>query len=142
MPINLVVVGKKSGKSYAKSNTDILVTNPHGIDKTYAYFPETISALKKALIKPNSGYILQDRELIGKQAKEMIQNSLAYLFLKAGDDQTKKQQIFSRMKEFETRAAKIDNYKIITRAEFAELAVGIIDGSPIVNEDKKWVDES
>lgn len=83
MPISLSVVGKKSGKSYAKSKTDILVTNPHGIDKTYTYFPETIGALKKALIKPNSGYILQDRELIGKQAKELVNNTLAHLFLKA-----------------------------------------------------------
>ncbi|NCP77296.1 hypothetical protein GW830_04160 [bacterium] len=142
MPISLVVVGKNSGKTYAKSNTDILITNPNGIDKTYTYFPDAINALKKGIIKPQSGYILQDRELIGKQAKEMIRNSLAYLFLKAGNDQIKKQAFLSRMKEFETRAAKIDDYKKITRAEFAGLVVGIIDGSPIVNEDKKWVDES
>lgn len=83
MPISLVVVKKTTGKTLAKTSTDILVTNPSGIDKSYTYFPETISALKQGLMKPNSGYVLQDRELIGKQAKEMIQNALAHLFLRA-----------------------------------------------------------
>lgn len=83
MPIGLVVVKKGTKKTLAKSNKDILITNPKGIDKSYTYFPETINALKKGLIKPNSGYILQDRELIGKQAKELIRNTLAHLFLKA-----------------------------------------------------------
>ncbi|MDD5376733.1 MAG: M23 family metallopeptidase [Candidatus Gracilibacteria bacterium] len=142
MPISLVVVGKKSLKTYAKSSADILITNPNGIDKSYPYFPETIDALKKGLMKPNSGYVLQDRELIGKQAKEMIRNSLAYLFLKAGNDQVKKQQVFARMKDFETRATAINDYKTVSRAEFANLVVGIIDGSPIVNGDKKWLDET
>lgn len=83
MPIGLVVVQKETGKTLIKSTTDILVTNPNGIDKTYTYFTETVSALKKRLIKPNSGYVLQDRELLGKQAKDMIRNALAYQFLKA-----------------------------------------------------------
>jgi hypothetical protein len=83
MPISLVIVKKDTGKTLAKSSTDILITNPNGIDKTYTYFPETISALKQGLMKPNSGYILQDRELIGKQAKEIVRNALAHLFLKA-----------------------------------------------------------
>lgn len=83
MPISLVVVRKDIQKTLAKSKDDILVTNPNGIDKTYTYFPETINALKKGLMKPNSGYVLQDREIIGKQAKEIIRNALAHLFLKA-----------------------------------------------------------
>lgn len=153
MPISLVVVkkgvGKTLEKTLAKTSADILVTNPNGIDKTYVYFSETIDALKKGLMKPNSGYVLQDRDLIGKQAKEMIRNSLAHLFLKAGTDQIKKQQIFARMKDFETRAALFDDYKKISRAEFAGLVVGIIDGSPIVASEGsifantgKWMDET
>ncbi|MDD2891762.1 MAG: M23 family metallopeptidase [Candidatus Gracilibacteria bacterium] len=142
MPMSLVVVGKNSGKTYAKSKTDILVTNPNGIDKTYTYFTETISALKKGIMKPSSGYVLQDRELVGRQAKEMIRNSLAHLFLKAGDDKLKKEQIILKMKDFEARAVKIDDYKRISRAEFAGLVIGVIDGSPIVSTDKKWMDEA
>lgn len=148
MPIGLVVVKKGTKKTLAKSNKDILITNPKGIDKSYTYFPETINALKKGLIKPNSGYVLQDRELIGKQAKELIRNTLAHLFLKAGDDQVKKQQIFARTKDFETRMTRLDDYKKISRAEFASLVVGAVNGSPIVNEDNtpmgtgKWIDEA
>lgn len=142
MPISLVVVRKDTGKVLARSAADILVTNPNGIDKTYTYYPEAIDALKKGLMRPNSGYVLQDRELIGKQAKELIRNSLAYLFLKAGNDQNKKQQMIVRMKDFESRAAAFDDYKTISRAEFAGLVVNIIDGPPIVTGDKKWMDET
>ncbi len=146
MPISLVVVKKNTGKipakTIAKSKADILITNPNGIDKTYTYFPDVISALKKGLMKPNSGYILQDRELIGKQAKELVRNALAHLFLRSGDNQIKKQQILLRMKDFETRAMKFDDYKKISRAEFAGLVVGILDGPPLVIEEKKWIDEA
>jgi len=142
MPISLVVVKKGAAKPLAKSSSDILVTNPNGIDKSYTYYPEAIDALKKGLMKPNLGYVLQDRELIGKQAKELIRNSLAHLFLKAGTDQARKQQILARMKDFDVRAAKLDDYKNVSRAEFAGLVVGIIDGAPIVNSDKKWIDET
>lgn len=142
MPISLVVVKKDTGKTLAKSGTDILVTNPNGIDKTYAYFPEAIDALKKGLMKPNFGYILQDRDLIGKQAKELIKNALAHLFLKAGNDQIKKQQIFLRMKDFEARALLLDDYQKISRAEFAGLMSNVIDSPPLLNSDKKWIDET
>jgi hypothetical protein len=141
MPIGLVLIKKDSGKTLARSSTDILVTNPNGIDKSYTYFPETISALKKGLMKPNSGYVLQDRELIGKQAKDMIRNTLAHLFLKAGTDQVKKQQILGRMKTFEARANSMDDYSRVTREVFAGLVINIIDGSPMVTADKKWIDE-
>ncbi len=83
MPIGLVVLKKDSWKTIAKSSTEILVTNPNGIDKSYVYFPETINALKKPLIKPQSGYVLQDRELLGIQAKEIVRNALTFMFLKA-----------------------------------------------------------
>lgn len=142
MPISLVVVKKDTGKTIAKTNTDILITNPNGIDKTYTYFTETIDALKQGLMKPNSGYILQDRDLLGNQAKEITQNALAHLFLKAGTDQMKKQLLLARMKTFETRASTIDDYKPISRAEFASLVVDIVDGLPLITTDKKWIDET
>ena len=142
MPISLVVVKKDTGKTMAKATTDILVTNPNGIDKTYVYFPETIDALKQGLMKPNSGYILQDRDLLGNQAKEIVQNSLAHLFLKAGNDQPRKQEILARMKTFQVRASSIDNYKPISRAELASLVIAFVDGSPLVTTDKKWIDEA
>lgn len=142
MPIGLVVVRKETGKTLAKSSADILITNPNGIDKTYTYFPETISALKKGLMKPNSGYVLQDRELLGIQAKDMIRNALAYAFLKAGSDQTKKQAVLLRMKHFEAYALSVEDYKSITRERFAGLVVTGLDGSLVVSPDKKWLDET
>ncbi|MDD2916476.1 MAG: M23 family metallopeptidase [Candidatus Gracilibacteria bacterium] len=142
MPIGLVVVQKETGKTLIKSTTDILVTNPNGIDKTYTYFTETVSALKKRLIKPNSGYVLQDRELLGKQAKDMIRNALAYQFLKAGNDQMKKRTILMKMKNFDTYSQSVEDYKSMTREQFAGLVITGIDGSPLVTSDKKWLDEA
>lgn len=37
---------------------------------------------------------------------------------------------------------RLDDYKKISRAEFASLVVGAVNGSPIINEDKKWIDEA
>ena len=45
------------------------------------------------------------------------------------------------MKNFETQARTIDDYEKISRAKFASLVISIIDGSPLVNADKKWIDE-
>ncbi len=47
-----------------------------------------------------------------------------------------------KIKDFETRSAKITDYDKITRAEFASLVVGVIDGAPMTSTDKKWVDET
>lgn len=46
------------------------------------------------------------------------------------------------MRSFEKKASTIDDYKKISRAEFASLVVGIVDGSPLVSSDKKWLDET
>jgi len=45
------------------------------------------------------------------------------------------------MKDFETGANKIEDYKKLSRAEFANLVIASIDGNVISVEDKKWIDE-
>ncbi len=45
------------------------------------------------------------------------------------------------MKNFESQARAIDDYEKISRAKFASLVVAAIDGAPITNTDKKWIDE-
>lgn len=47
MPVSLVIVKKETGKTLGKTPNDITIHNPNGLDKSYLYFPETISALKK-----------------------------------------------------------------------------------------------
>lgn len=121
MPVSLVVTRKDTKKILAKSKTDITIKNPNGIDKNYLYFNEVIGSLKKGIMKPQDGFVIQDRELLGRRAKEMIQNTLAHLFLKAGTDLVKKQEMMKKMKAFETRMATLGDYDTLTRAEFARL---------------------
>ncbi|EKD29994.1 MAG: hypothetical protein ACD_78C00196G0001 [uncultured bacterium (gcode 4)] len=142
MPVSLVVVKKETGKTLAKTTTDINIRNPNGIDKNYTYFVEVISALKKWIFRLQSGYVLQDREMIGKQAKEMVRNYLAYTFLRAGSDKVLKNTIATRIRDSESRIASVDDYTKMTRASFARVLLDVLDPSLIVNTDKKWIDES
>lgn len=145
MPLSLVVTKKSTKKVMAKTTDDILVTNPNGIDRTYLYFSDVISALKKAIMKPQDGYVLQDRELLWRRAKEMIQNTLAHLFLRAWTDKVKQQDLVKRMHDFEILANSIDDYAKISRAEFASYllgAAGSMSGSPALSDNKAWIDES
>lgn len=142
MPVSLVVVKKETWKTLAKTSTDINIRNPNGIDKNYTYFAEVISALKKGIFRLQSGYVLQDREMIGKQAKEMTRNYLAYTFLRAGSDKTLKAKIAVRIKDSETRIASTDDYVKMTRASFARLTLDVLDPNLIITPDKKWIDES
>jgi hypothetical protein len=62
--------------------------------------------------------------------------------LRAGNDQTKKQQILARMKDFEARIMNMDDYEKVSREKFAGLVIDTVDGSPMVLTDKKWIDET
>jgi len=79
---------------------DIAIKNPNNLDKTYVYFPEAIAALKQGLLRLNNGYLLQDREIIGKQAKEIIANYGAHLFLRAGNNLVLKKQMVASIQAF------------------------------------------
>jgi len=142
MPVSLVVIKKETGKTLAKTATDINIRNPNRIDKSYTYFTEVISALKKWIHRLQSGYVLQEREIIGKQAKEMVRNYLAYTFLRAWSDKALKNQIATQIRNSESIISSIDDYIKMTRGNFARLVLDVLDPSLIVNTDKKWIDES
>lgn len=127
MPVSLVVTKKDTKKIIAKSKADITIKNPNGIDRNYLYFNEVIGSLKKGIMKPQDGFVIQDRELLGRRAKELIQNTLSHLFLKAGTDLLKKQEMVKKMKAFEARMAKIGDHDKLTRAEFAELLLEALE---------------
>lgn len=74
-PISLVIVRKSDGKVIAKTAQEITVKNPNGLDRSYVYYDEVISAIKKGLMRlANGGYVSQDRDLSVRQAKEIIKN--------------------------------------------------------------------
>jgi hypothetical protein len=91
------------------------IKNPTNLNSDYVYFTECISALKKVLIRLNNGYLLQERDFIGKQAKEIINNYFAYEFLKAGNNLNKKQNIKDQILKFNQNITSLNDYKIITR---------------------------
>ena len=77
-PISLQLVridGKKPG-TVARMNRDVSVTAPRGLDNTYAYYSECVSALQKGWFPTKDGYLLQNRDLTGSQAKELLRRYL------------------------------------------------------------------
>lgn len=54
----------------------------------------------------------------------------------------KKRTILMKMKNFDTYSQSVEDYKSMTREQFAGLVITGIDGSPLVTSDKKWLDEA
>jgi hypothetical protein len=90
MPIKLVLYRVGEKKPLYETKNPILVDAPLGIDKSYPYFSETINGVKKSLLELNQGYITQDRDITGEQAKRMLRNYLTYLWFAAGNDTPKR----------------------------------------------------
>ena len=141
MPISLRVVRKSDGKIVGNTIKDIAISNPNNLDKSYVYFSEAIAALKKGLLRLNSGYLLQDRELIGKQAKEIIANYGAHIYLRAADNLVLKQQIVASLQDFGLQIHVVDDYANMTRGMFAKLLLRAASIELIHTTDKKWIDE-
>ncbi len=99
--LQLVRIDLPNKPSVARLNRDIGVTAPRGLDNTYAYYSENVSALQKGWFPTKDGYLLQNRELVGSGAKELIRRYLGYRWLKAGDDYAKKKSIGADIVRFE-----------------------------------------
>ncbi len=84
-----------------KSKRDTTIANPRGIDNTYPYYYEDVAALGKGWFPLNDGYLLQNREMVGSQAKELIRRYMGYRWLKAGNDYAKKKSIGAAILRFE-----------------------------------------
>lgn len=72
----------------------------------------------------------------------MVQNYLAYTFLRAGSDIVRKKQIVAQIQSSTPHISSVDDYVKMTRGNFARLLLEVVDASIIVNTDKKWIDES
>ncbi|MBP8016583.1 M23 family metallopeptidase, partial [Candidatus Gracilibacteria bacterium] len=142
MPIKFSL--QKIGSKYEITRTryQMPIKNPTNLNSDYVYFTECISALKKVLIRLNNGYLLQERDFIGKQAKEIINNYFAYEFLKAGNNLNKKQNIKDQILKFNQNITSLNDYKIITRGEFAKYIIDNLNITLVKNNDKIWMDES
>lgn len=141
MPLSLVVVRKGDNKTIGKTASDIAINNPHSLNKTYVYFSEAIAGLKKGLLRLSGGYLLQDRELIGRQSKEIIENYTSHLFLRAGDDLVLKKQIVASIEDFNTEIRRVDDFARMTRGDFAKLLLGAVNAPLVQTDEKKWIDE-
>ena len=144
-PVALQVTRLDGNKSVlvSKTNRDLPIGNPKGIDSSYAYYREAISALEKGWFPLKDGFLLQDRELTGAQAKELVRRYLGYRWLKAGNDFGKKKSIGAAILRFERDFGKSDDYARITRGQLADLLLGG-KGVPYAAEtpDRGFTDET
>lgn len=139
MPASFVVT--RGGKTVARSQRDTVIANPIGLDKNYPYFAENISALRHGFYRLNSGYVLQDRTLINKQARDLVYNFGVYLSLRSGDDFDRK----TLLQKYLDALAKLpvgDEYATVTRGQFAKMLLAAYPIPLVQNTDKKWIDES
>ncbi|EKD66087.1 MAG: peptidase M23 [uncultured bacterium (gcode 4)] len=141
-PIKLTL--SKEWKKYdiARMKSQTTISNPNNLDKSYLYFNENISALKKWLLRLDSWYLLQDREIIWKQVKEIITNYLSYEFLRSWDNYTRKTQIISKINQIKTNFKTLDDYKKFNRAEFAKVIFDNLWLDLVKNNDKVFIDET
>lgn len=72
----------------------------------------------------------------------MIQNYLAYTFLRAGSDLVRKKQIVAQIQSSTPHISSVDDYIKMTRGNFARLVLEVTDAPMVVNTDKKWIDEA
>ncbi len=128
-------------------NRDISVTAPKGLDNTYAYYAENVAALQKGWFPTKDGYLLQNRELVGSGAKELIRRYLGYRWLKAGNDFAKKKSVGADIVRFERDFGKTDDFARITRGQLAGLVfeykrepISTSGGTPFVDEGGAWRD--
>lgn len=120
-PIKLTLskIGNKYDIAWTKYN--ILVKNPIWLNNDYLYYNENMDALKKMLIRLNNSYLLQDRTLTVRQAKEIITNYWSYNYLKSWNDLDNKKILSKKIIDFEKSAKLLDNYKVLTRGDFTKM---------------------
>ena len=80
-----------------------------------------MNALEKGWFPLKDGYLLQDREMVGSQAKELVRRYLGYRWLKAGNDFTKKKLIGAALARFERDFGKTDDFARISRGQLADV---------------------
>ncbi len=147
MPISIALYRSEEKKVFAQTTTDIRVDNPLGIDKTYTYFDESISGIKKWIFPLNQGYLTQDRDLTGAQAQLLLKNYLVYLYLKADKDMEKKAYIKKILNSFDSKTAWLKWITSISRITFTKalyeiLGLPVSTGSESVWLDEKWPQKS
>ncbi len=120
-PVALELVRKDlpKAKSVTRTKKDAVIGNPRGFDNSHPYAPEILSALQKGWYPLKDGYLLQDRELVGANLKELVRRYLGYRYLKAGNDFATKKAMAERIVLFEKEFATMDDYRRISRGELA-----------------------
>jgi hypothetical protein len=122
-PVSLTVtrIDTKKPVSLNRTKQDVTVTNPRGLDSTYAYYRESISTLERGCFPLKDGYLMQDREMVASQAKELVRRYLGYRWLKAGSNLAQKKAIAARLAEFETDFRNWSDFDRVSRGQLTDL---------------------
>lgn len=140
--MQLVRIDGKKPVSVTRTARDVGVLNPRGLDSTYAYYAENVSALSKGWFPLKDGYLLQDREMVASQAKELVRRYSGYRWLKAGNDFTRKRAIKVGLARFEQDFGKSDDFARMTRGQLADLLLRAKGETPASDGSKGFTDET
>lgn len=143
-PIGLALsrVDSRTPVSMARSKKDVTVGSPRGLDRTYEYYAESVAALEKGWFPLKDGYLLQDREMVASQAKELVRRYLGYRWLKAGTDFAQKKSIAASLARFERDFGKTDDFARISRGQLADLLLRAKGTVPSSDGSKGFTDEN
>ncbi|EKE27724.1 MAG: Secreted peptidase [uncultured bacterium (gcode 4)] len=140
--LSLIKVGQKNELTWTKKQ--VLVSNPNNLDPSYPYFQENIDSIKKWYFRLNSWYLMQDREILGSQLKNIITSMLTYEYFRSWDDMIKKQKVIKKIRSWQEFAKNINDSKKITRWELSKIVfdnfwLQVIRNNEVKLNDEKWI---
>jgi hypothetical protein len=130
-PITLDVIGKKSGKVYA-SGPYLSIGLPNWLPTNYIYYDSVIAGLKKNLFPLQSGYVTQDRELGGYQAKDMLSRLIAHLRWSGINIGEHTRSLINQINDSDR----------VSRIDFATIILSLTNANLDTSADNVWNDES
>lgn len=142
-PVKLTLTRVGARNDIAWMKWEIRVGNPLGLDAGYLYYEESISALKKWLIRLNQWYLTQDRELLWSQLKEIINNYLSYEYLRSWNNIDRKKLVLNKIAKFREDYFALNDYKKMTRWEMIKIlsdvfSIEVINSWNVAFLDEKW----
>lgn len=117
--LNIKVTNNYNNK--VLSEKKLLVSNPKGLDKTYAYTNEVMNMLEAWVVDwINKGYFLENRSLTQRDAFTWIENALYKIKTEVYDNETK-QTIENNISQIQKALPYSSRTKIMTRKDFLDL---------------------
>lgn len=141
-PVEFGIYKKWSNKLLGRLNYNVFIGNPKDLDKQYTYYNENMTILKKWILRTKDWYTLKDREINGKQLKNLIDNYVWYELLKAWLNRSKREIALSKSDKWSGIRNNFDDYRFFTRWEASKILFNVLwlDIYPIQEKylDQKW----